>query len=891
MKIKINKKYSNLFLVILLVIGSFLLANRVSANFGLDLLGGVAEALIAVLGWVLTQIMSVLIYIAQYNNFIASPAVENGWKIVRDICNMFFVVILLIIAFATILRLENYSYKKWLPKLILMAVLINFSKTICGLLIDVAQVVMLTFVNAFKDVVALNFTKMLGISDWQSLEGIADVSAWEVAAAMVLAVIYVVISIIVITAMLAMLVMRIVMIWIYVVLSPLAYLLSAFPGGQSYASEWWKEFIKNLIVGPVLAFFIWLSFTALVNFNDSSLGINGSVNSDNDITNTSNCQKNKEGKCAFGTSSLLIQFVIAIGMLLGGLKITQEIGGAAGSVAGKVASKGKGLALRGAALAGGAALWTGKKLVTGDNYFARKAAKDIFKADFRPVTIAKAVKATFAKQKHVDEVEIRNRGMKNLEGGGWRSVVGGAGAGENWAEYFTEGFLGSKGLKRAAGEFSGYRGHRRKELKSDIDRIDQEIDGVENEAGVKEGGLKAERDKYITKEDKDIADKEIINLRENEREKSDKINEIKDRIHSGQIQVGDNESLKTLEEERTVIGKKITEKKEILDKKQVVDKDKNPDDYKKYEDLNAAIIVKEREQSKIKEQLFKVAPPKALEGRLEYRNAINESKTKFKDITNADELIQLFEDAVRRGNKFDQVAILEKLSSDANLNEIVNDKGYKADGTGVYKFLRNMENDHGEKRGLKQGGKGGFDESEILRIQNDLGEFEERVGHWETAKMAVMNNKGELVSSIRPVIKDGKFVLDNNGQIVFDDTDHVLAAAAEVMKLDPQKNVAMLNRLAMGGEDADGKFQISNLGLVLTKIFDSSGVFKAQANRIQNNLAINLSLPWVQEKMKQVGVSPEILDLLKGKGVSKETGSLRPIDVLNYIKNIKGDIT
>ena len=65
---------------------------------------------------------------------------------------MFFVVVLLIIALATILNQEKYSYKTWLPKLILMAVLINFSKMICGLIIDVAQVVMMTFVNAFKDV-------------------------------------------------------------------------------------------------------------------------------------------------------------------------------------------------------------------------------------------------------------------------------------------------------------------------------------------------------------------------------------------------------------------------------------------------------------------------------------------------------------------------------------------------------------------------------------------------------------------------------------------------------------------------------------------------------------------------------------------------------------------
>jgi len=62
---------------------------------------------------------------------------------------MSFILILLIIAFATILRQESYS-KKLLPKLLIMAVLINFSRTIFGLLIDFSQVIMLTFVNAFS---------------------------------------------------------------------------------------------------------------------------------------------------------------------------------------------------------------------------------------------------------------------------------------------------------------------------------------------------------------------------------------------------------------------------------------------------------------------------------------------------------------------------------------------------------------------------------------------------------------------------------------------------------------------------------------------------------------------------------------------------------------------
>ncbi|MHB8903921.1 MAG: hypothetical protein ACYC40_02375, partial [Patescibacteria group bacterium] len=162
MKLKANKKIIGLTLSLVFV-SVFLLANPARAGWGVDLLAGICGAIVSALGWILIKLMGILVYFAQYNGFIKSTVVTNGWVIVRDICNMFFVLILLIIAFATILRIEEYNYKKWLPKLILMAILINFSKMICGLLIDAAQIVMLTFVNSFKDVAGANLTSALGI--------------------------------------------------------------------------------------------------------------------------------------------------------------------------------------------------------------------------------------------------------------------------------------------------------------------------------------------------------------------------------------------------------------------------------------------------------------------------------------------------------------------------------------------------------------------------------------------------------------------------------------------------------------------------------------------------------------------------------------------------------
>jgi len=342
-----NKKLSILLLPLLLTAGIFLFGHYTHAAWQETVISGILGVFVSALGLILTLVIKGLIFITTYQHFIDSQAVVMGWVIVRDVCNMFFVVILMIIAFGTILHLENYSYKKWLPKLILMAVLINFSKTICGLLIDVAQVVMFTFVNAFKDVGGANLTDILGISKIVQMSEGDNVSLWTLIGAYVLGLIYLLIAIIVITTMLAMLVMRLVMIWIYVVLSPLAYLLAAFPGGEKYASQWWGEFIKNLIVGPVLAFFIWLSFAALQTGGVATGGIDDSIGTDMQALG----MKDQSTTATEASKpSALIKFVIAIGMLIGGLQIAQSIGGAAGSMAGSgmaALQKGKGLALAG----------------------------------------------------------------------------------------------------------------------------------------------------------------------------------------------------------------------------------------------------------------------------------------------------------------------------------------------------------------------------------------------------------------------------------------------------------------------------------------------------------------------------------------------------------------
>src|SRR3989344_5831535 len=140
------------------------------ATAGIGLLGVAAPATVfaqdalvsfmrsVILDWImwpfvqlLNLMIVVLIQVSSYNNFADADIVTIGWTTLRDLSNMFFVLILLIIAISTILKWQQVNYKQNLRRLILMALLINFSKTIVIFFIDFSQVITLTFVSAVKD--------------------------------------------------------------------------------------------------------------------------------------------------------------------------------------------------------------------------------------------------------------------------------------------------------------------------------------------------------------------------------------------------------------------------------------------------------------------------------------------------------------------------------------------------------------------------------------------------------------------------------------------------------------------------------------------------------------------------------------------------------------------
>lgn len=81
------------------------------------------------------------------DNSYRSDFIVQGWELVRDFCNMFFIFILLYVAFGTILNLNGVKTKEMIINVVIVGLLINFSLFATRLIIDTSNILARVFYN------------------------------------------------------------------------------------------------------------------------------------------------------------------------------------------------------------------------------------------------------------------------------------------------------------------------------------------------------------------------------------------------------------------------------------------------------------------------------------------------------------------------------------------------------------------------------------------------------------------------------------------------------------------------------------------------------------------------------------------------------------------------
>jgi len=224
--------------------------------------------------WLEAHIIDYIISPANFS-FTKSPIVTLGWGITRDLANMFFILILLIIAFATVLKIQSYAIKQLWWKVLVAALLINFSLVIAGFVIDFAQILTAFFLNQitgggrFLTITTKLASSMQIINFYNpsrpegAIGGITQFGGSAIAAAVgiILTLVGLVITVFVFGATMIFLIVRILHIWFLLIIAPIAWMLWILPATSSYFSQWWRDFIKWTFFAPIYVFFIYLSLS------------------------------------------------------------------------------------------------------------------------------------------------------------------------------------------------------------------------------------------------------------------------------------------------------------------------------------------------------------------------------------------------------------------------------------------------------------------------------------------------------------------------------------------------------------------------------------------------------------------------------------------------------
>lgn len=189
-----------------------------------------------------------------------NPAVYTLWQFIRDFFNLFFIFVLLYIAFTTVFQIQK-NFKKALLSLVLAALFINFSFPISRALIDVTNVPMYFFTNSLQDdrgqqgagVIA----SILGTSKIQNiilpnLQGTTTVQGLHATefSSLFIAVIFMFLFGVTLLVFALQFVIRLIVLVVLVIFSPVGFAAPIIPGLETYSKMWWDNFWKYALFGP-----------------------------------------------------------------------------------------------------------------------------------------------------------------------------------------------------------------------------------------------------------------------------------------------------------------------------------------------------------------------------------------------------------------------------------------------------------------------------------------------------------------------------------------------------------------------------------------------------------------------------------------------------------------
>jgi hypothetical protein len=323
------------------------------------------DLLISIASWIIIVGLQLCLNVSN------SPAIQTGFGVCLAIANLAFILMIIVIAIATILQSDSYGYKKALPRLIAMAILVNFGLVITAPIISFSNSMTNYFMTSINGGTtgATGFANQLmqatspatvnqapttncpqanlansqapGVLSQATLQAMCAQSNGSTAAgtptagasftqsmlALFFGMIFKFIVVIAFLSIGVLLFVRYLWLGVLLILLPFAWIAWVFPKFSGEFGKWWSNFIKWSFFPPAAMFFIWLAM--LIN-QKGYLAQVGNTGAQGVTTNTPATAI----AIMIGNSVSLNQFmnnIIVLGIMIGGLIAASSMTGKAGN--------------------------------------------------------------------------------------------------------------------------------------------------------------------------------------------------------------------------------------------------------------------------------------------------------------------------------------------------------------------------------------------------------------------------------------------------------------------------------------------------------------------------------------------------------------------------------
>ena len=285
-------------------------------------------------------------------------AVEEVWKVLRDLTNVFLVFLTVFIGIATIVGISGYGYKQLLWKVILAALFVNFSITLAYFVIDIGNFTAITIYSSLMTVsghdpgtvaacraslasidvnptsddcknkgIAGAFINLFSLSSLydNNLGGNESIieSRWRLFFGFLLGAVFMLVAAFVFLAGAFLLIGRFIMLLFAIMVSPIGLVLWI-TGVGSVGRRWWHMLINQTLIAPLLLLFWFITYVVLRGL----MGVSGNTDAERfDPVQLSAFSE-------VDTLYFIMMYIVGAGFLIASLVAAKSLGayGASGAI-------------------------------------------------------------------------------------------------------------------------------------------------------------------------------------------------------------------------------------------------------------------------------------------------------------------------------------------------------------------------------------------------------------------------------------------------------------------------------------------------------------------------------------------------------------------------------